>query len=161
MSRLGAGTRNACSSQGDGAVPIPSAFKDSITAARADLKCIDPENRRGDPVVGLAEKLGLLEAEFIDQLACKPNRVRCHYRFVKHRVLLPVRPVPLAAFSRTLAQNCVYELDNMGRLARFGDLNRIVYGCVVRYAVEKQNLVEGQPEEDPYSLEQSCRASSC
>jgi len=39
----------------------------------------------------------------------------------------------------------------MGWLARFGDLNRIVYGCMVRYAVEKQNLIEGQPEEDPYS----------
>ena len=39
----------------------------------------------------------------------------------------------------------------MGRLARFGDVNRIVYGCVVRYAVEKQNLVEGQPKEDPHS----------
>jgi hypothetical protein len=37
----------------------------------------------------------------------------------------------------------------MRRLACLGYLNRVVYGCVVRYAVEKQDLVQSQPKQNP------------
>src|SRR5208337_1050347 len=55
------------------------------------------------------------------------------------------------ASSGRLAQNCVNKLDNIRGLAAFGDVNRIVYGCMVRYAVEKKDLIEGKPQEDTYS----------
>jgi len=37
----------------------------------------------------------------------------------------------------------------MGRLACFSNLDCVVYGCMVRYSAEKQDLIESQPKEDP------------
>jgi hypothetical protein len=39
----------------------------------------------------------------------------------------------------------------VGRLAGFGDVYRVVYGSMVRYSVEKQDLIEGQPNENANS----------
>ena len=177
MSRLGAFTLRACSSQGEGAASIPSAFKDSIASSREALSVLtrktagairlfDSQKSPASsmPISSISLRTSQTGCEVITaicaagsfsgsgQFHCDAASARLPGKSARTEGLRANRLRRFAAaFSGRLAQNCVYELDNIRGLAAFGDVNRIVYGCVVRHAVEKQNLIEGQPKEDPYS----------